>query len=1735
MPDSEPASLRGHIGLADIGRRAPHEPLPVGREDTQQDDVRESATVSDFVFEYLSDLPHADIMAVTEAIQTLFNDEKMTDLQRKAEVESLLEPMSNEKYNELWQLAQSSGEPLVEVSDSESDDPDIPEPAEFRRIGAQEDEEQISLEWLAGRLDGFASVNDVLAVLSGEDDKEQKLHRLFDFRNPSLAAELAARASEIVWLIRLNSAKSAVQREAIQHDMDTLGLDFGHRNELQGDIEELVDLSSLVVSADTEVKTTTKIRLPDGTTRISGTVWEQYNIPAPKIKKPRPIPVDLPSQFKKFLPETLNAMQSRVAEAVVGSDDNTLVSAPTGAGKTVVALMAILRCLQQPRAKVVYVSPLKALVQEQVRTFQSLLKDQIADVVELSGDSNTSRDQLARARVIIATPEKWDVVSRKLANSALLSTVGLLVIDEVHLLHDLRGPVIEALVARFTNPRILGLSATLPNYAEVAEFLRVPDDCLFFFGGEYRPVPLIQSFVGVTEPQSTRKFKALNETCVEKVRDYADEGHQVLLFVHSRKDTVATAKMLSQVLPPLKLRPENEGDQLNSKGIGIHHAGLSREQRLNVEKLFASRKIQVLVSTATLAWGVNLPAHAVIIKGTQFYDPQEGQWMELSPQDVMQMLGRAGRPGFDAEGHGVVITYHDKLNYWLGLANSQLPIESRLIGRISELINAEVARGCIRSVDSAIAWLDRTFYAVRMRNDPVKYRVGDGDWKRRLVRSSLQELQKLGCLNVDFQPSRGSKVAADFYINPESVAIYGRQLKPFLTNIDLFRIFCLSREFSNLGVRPEEKRELQRLQELVPIPVRPDDRPVHQKINVLLQVYICKLPLRGLALTVDSAYVAQSAARIFRALHALSEAQGWSQLTWNILDVCKMIEHRMWLTSTPFRQYFDCPREIIRKAESSMMPWNRYFDLENPAEIGEALRNFKLGEPALQMLHRFPRFEVSASIMPLSPSVAVAAIEISPIFEWDAKYHQQSELFFLSVEDDERIYVCEEFRLPQRLASLPAQARILPLVLPDPPFPSYFFVRLVSARWLHSTTIQPLDFRHITLPQPFAAPTIVDDVSVFLESGNSVMVGTQDTRCEFSTAELAIWLVCDGSDLSGNLLTDLEILSSAKSVRMTPQEWEYITRFWQRRSAILDRLRTLVCTDIELIGSLGGATLEIAISRTRYWAERNGLSVRYVVLGLTVANWRSFGQWLGISRHDIVSCPAHPCQVCVFGYSPLPYLSQIRVMLSRVPHEVLAIVPDHSAVKLARKLGIDAVEKDSPSVSVSERDEIWIVHTQSWDAREARYIDYTATELQRMARLARHKFVVLCPDSRQFYYQKFLTEPIPVESNLLSSIRDLFALEIAVGTVSGPEDALEILSHTFWWSRLAQNPSYYGLGSMGTDEFASEAVESSFEELAEMRLVELDDDTLEVSPLNGSRIASRSAQISPTSVAKIQNLESIGFAKLLREICSVSEVQDVVNASEMDFLAYSSLVQSLPLNCDPSTSQGKALMLLQMWLGRITTNEPLVPLVEAALVVVSVAIEILVGDGRLAVLTAVDLSQLLMQAVWDRDSPLRQIPYFDDAVIQRCSKHGIESVYDFLSIEDDSLRVELLGFEDERLAVVANFVNHYPSIDVYAKVRGSLEGDVVVEVMIEREIDEDDDTQVVSALSTDRQERWFLIVGSLSMKQVFGFRKCLIEESEISLEVKAYIPAEASADDIKLWCVCDCYVDADKEVPINIY
>ena len=145
---------------------------------------------------------------------------------------------------------------------------------------------------------------------------------------------------------------------------------------------------------------------------------------------------------------------------------------------------------------------------------------------------------------------------KSLGDISLSLLVRLLIIDEVHLLHDERGSVIETIVARTLRQvessqkmiRIIGLSATLPNYLDVARFLNVNTRSgLFFFDGRFRPVPLAQTFIGVKSLNKSMQMQQMDECCYDRALKMVRQGHQVMVFVHARNATIKTAQKLREM------------------------------------------------------------------------------------------------------------------------------------------------------------------------------------------------------------------------------------------------------------------------------------------------------------------------------------------------------------------------------------------------------------------------------------------------------------------------------------------------------------------------------------------------------------------------------------------------------------------------------------------------------------------------------------------------------------------------------------------------------------------------------------------------------------------------------------------------------------------------------------------------------------------------------------------------------------------------------------------------------------------------------------------------------------------------------------------------------------------------------------------------------------------------------------------------------------------------------------
>ncbi|KAG1685193.1 hypothetical protein DVH05_009684 [Phytophthora capsici] len=997
--------------------------------------------------------------------------------------------------------------------------------------------------------------------------------------------------------------------------------------------QHYVDVESLAFQEGGHLMSNRECRLPEGTWRAQKKGYEEVHVPAVRTKmavaeekariKISTLPKWAQGAFKGM--ESLNRVQSKMFPAAFKTSENLLLCAPTGAGKTNVAMLTILHEVMKARDpetgeidlnsfKIVYVAPMKALVQEVVLNLSARLSSAYGiQVRELSGDQNLSREQLFNTQIIVTTPEKWDIITRKSGDDRTYTQlVRLVIIDEIHLLHDTRGPVLEALVARTIRNveatqqmvRLVGLSATLPNYEDVAAFLRVdPAQGLFYFDSSYRPVPLQQQYIGIMEKKAVKRFALMNEICYEKVMEQAELDNQVLIFVHSRKETASTAQALrdlfvendtlarlikpnsasSEVLLQEAEKIERNDDlkDLLPYGFGIHHAGMKRQDRTLVENAFADGHLKVLVSTSTLAWGVNLPAHTVIIKGTQIYNAEKGDWCELSPLDILQMLGRAGRVQFDTQGEGIIITQHSQLTYYLSLMNQQLPVESQLMGKLADNLNAEIVVGSVQNVAQAATWLGYTYLFIRMLRNPTLYGISIADrkadptllqYRTDLVHSAATLLAKHNLIKYErrsglFQVTALGRVASHYYIAHDSISTYNEYLKPHMSDIEILRLFSLSNEFKYVIVRSEEKLELVKLLERVPVPVKeslvstaPGSVAAGSgsaKVNVLLQAYISRLKLDGFALLADMSHIHQSAARIFRALFEICLTRGWASLAERMLSFCKMVDKRMWLSHSPLRQFAPAISEtILKRIEKKDISWEKYNDLE-PADLGQLINNPHYGKQLYKMIHQFPKLELSAHVQPITRSMLKVDLVVTPDFEFTREVHGNAEGFWVFVEDvdGETILHHEWLLLKRRFSS---QETYLSFTMPlfEPLAPLYY-IKVISDKWIHCESSMPVSFHKLILPQKNAPPTELLDLQPLFV--NNILLKL----------------------VEGKKKTAESVLKSLSNARQVPYPWRF-KRFNPIQTQVLPRL--LESESNLFIGSPPGSgktvLAELAIMKT---------------------------------------------------------------------------------------------------------------------------------------------------------------------------------------------------------------------------------------------------------------------------------------------------------------------------------------------------------------------------------------------------------------------------------------------------------------------------------------------------------------------------------------------------------------------------
>ncbi|WP_293031763.1 DEAD/DEAH box helicase [Natronococcus sp.] len=541
----------------------------------------------------------------------------------------------------------------------------------------------------------------------------------------------------------------------------------------------------------------------------------------------------LPEFADAFAFEEFNRMQREALPALLESEANVVASAPTASGKTALAELAICKTLADG-GTALFIAPMRALTNEKEDDWDRF-EDLGYSVYVVTGERDLNPRRARHADILVMTPEKLDSATRKHDSRRydFVTDIDVCVIDEVHLLDaDRRGSVLEVTISRLRrlcDPRVVALSATMPNVDDVAAWLDAPEEATFEFGEEYRPVELNAGVKTYTHGDNAfaDKYRRLYRA-LDLAEPHLREDGQSLVFVSSRQDTVRAAEKARDEIAerdiPMGARgdydfhteaQELENDTLRNSvldGVAFHHAGLSKNDRDLVEAWFKQGHVELLFSTSTLAWGVNLPARCVVIRDTKLHDPLEGE-VDMSPLDVLQMLGRAGRPGYDDVGYGWVVCDTAEADKYRRLLRDGKEIESRLAETLETHLNAEIAMGTITDLEDVMDWLETTFYYVRGQSKPEEYdfpnlRQRVRDCLEGLVDRGFVAMGESGDLSIEATP-RGV-LASKYYLRLETAAAFaalcdrasgGDTLGPD----DLLEAVASAAEFDSVSARQNER------------------------------------------------------------------------------------------------------------------------------------------------------------------------------------------------------------------------------------------------------------------------------------------------------------------------------------------------------------------------------------------------------------------------------------------------------------------------------------------------------------------------------------------------------------------------------------------------------------------------------------------------------------------------------------------------------------------------------------------------------------------------------------------------------------------------------------------------------------------------------------------------------------------------------------------------------------------
>uniref|UniRef100_T1KEB6 Helicase ATP-binding domain-containing protein n=1 Tax=Tetranychus urticae TaxID=32264 RepID=T1KEB6_TETUR len=463
-----------------------------------------------------------------------------------------------------------------------------------------------------------------------------------------------------------------------------------------------------------------------------------------------------------------------------------------------------------------------------------------------------------------------------------------------------------------------------------------------------------------------------------------------------------------------------------------------------------------------------------------------------------------------------------------------------------------------------------------------------------------------------------------------------------------------------------------------------------------------------------------------------------------------------------------------------------------------------------------------------------------------------------------------------------------------------------------------------------------------------------------------------------------------------------------------------------------------------------------------------------------------------------------------------------------------------------------IMDTQVYNGKIHAYEDYPiVTILQMIGRANRPlrdedgKCVLFCQAAKKDYFKKFLYEPLPVESQLNYFLHDHFNAEIVTKTIENKQDAVDYLTWTFLYRRMTQNPNYYSLTGVShriLSDSLSELVENTLNDLEQSKCISIEDE-IDVTPLNLGMIAAYYYINYSTIELFSLSLHNKTRLKSLIEIISSATEYESIPIRHREDAILKQLLSKVPnkiQNPKYTDPHLKTNLLFQAHLSRMTLPAELQSDTEAILTrsirLIQACVDVLSSNGWLSpALVAMELAQMVTQAVWNKDSYLKQLPHFTSEMIKRCTEKGVESIFDIMTLDEDE-RNALLQLDNAKMADLARFCNRYPSIELNYEVvdqKSITSGESVnVVIQLERE-DEVTGPIIAPFFPQKREEGWWLVIGDPKTNSLISIKRITLAQKQT---VKLDFIAPSSGDhSYTLYFISDGYLGCDQEEKFTIH